>query len=90
MADDWQLPAAVAEYFAELDAAGKREIDAADWWAAAKADPSWEPDPAVDHRQANPMHFVQGRASPCRGALSGRLSDLRVFHSESVSCGAFV
>lgn len=63
-ADEWQLPPAVAAYFAEIDAAGRAAAGAASFWAEAKADPQWEPDPSVDHRASAPMHFVQGRSSP--------------------------
>ena len=64
-AEEWSLPPAVVQYWAELDAEGKRLAAAAKWWEDAKADgTSWEHDPSINHRSAAPMHFVQGRSSP--------------------------
>lgn len=62
--EDWDIPAEVKHYFARLDADGKAAVAACEWWQQLKDDPNWEPDPEYDHRQANKMHFVQGRMSP--------------------------
>lgn len=51
-------------HFERLDADGKAALAECDWWQQLKNDPSWESDPEYDHRQANKMHYVQGRMSP--------------------------
>lgn len=71
---DYRPPAAVAEYFAELDAEGKQAIEKAAWWRELLAQEdlvhNW-PSHAKrleqndhQHRESAPLHFVMGRLAP--------------------------
>ena len=73
-ADDFPLPPAMAQWFADLDADGKKALDACQWWQEQKAEPGWvknwpsnarnlEKNDSI-HRETAPLHFVMGRMSP--------------------------